>query len=155
MPVERCVLASTYWATHSEFGPGAYDATWGKLPLGASRPFLNTGRTYHDVLAGEGAEDPYWRLARAYVTLQLNALAGEGGPPGVQRAWTAAGDLLAAYAEGAIPDDQPADLARASAIADALSVYLASMTGTYPVGAGDSIAISTTDGSYSTGCRPS
>lgn len=121
-----CTLTQGYWKTHSEFGPAPYDATWAKLPSGASTIFFLSNQTYHEVLwtppAGGNA---YYSLAHQYIAAELNKLAGAASTPEVDAALSSSKTLFETYTPDQIAALKGNDALRQQfiALADTLDKY--------------------------------
>lgn len=107
---DGCTLSSGYWLTHSQLGPNAYDDNWAKLPdqdgdgkaEQEQELFFLSGETYHKILGTPSSANPYWSLARAYATSELNLLNGSL-PTAVQVIFNSAKTLLQTYAAAQVP----------------------------------------------------
>lgn len=107
---DGCTLSSGYWLTHSQLGPNAYDDNWAKLPdqdgdgkaEQEQELFFLSGETYHKILGTPSSSNPYWALARAYATSELNLLNGSL-PTAVQVIFNSAKNLLQTYSAAQVP----------------------------------------------------
>lgn len=78
--VDNCVLEAAYWRLHAGQDPERYDPTWEKMPLGAGRPYLQSGMSYYGILSTD-AEGAWYVLAQAHIATQLNILQGAAHAP--------------------------------------------------------------------------
>lgn len=107
---DGCTLSAGYWLTHSQLGPNAYDDNWIKLPdqdndgkvEQEQELFFLSGETYHKILGTPSGANPYWALARAYATAELNLLNGSL-PTAVQVIFNSAKALLQTYTPTQVP----------------------------------------------------
>jgi hypothetical protein len=60
-----------YWKTHSRNGPAPYDDTWEAIG-GAGTTFYHSGQSYYEVLWTPPRGNPYYILAKQFITAQLN-----------------------------------------------------------------------------------
>jgi len=92
---QGCTLDRGYWLEHGKDGPRAYDEIWDRVAAdGAKAPFFNSGRSYGEIFADSESENPYDRLARAYIGAELNRLNGARTPTEVSEAIDQAVALL-------------------------------------------------------------
>jgi hypothetical protein len=121
-----CTLPESYWRTHSRSGEAPFDAVWDRLGDGGEAQFFNAPESYHQILAEGAKDDPYYRLARAYVAAELNSMNGAPLPDAAAAAFEDAAVLfLGADPERIDPDAAP----RFATLAAALEQYNAGATG--------------------------
>ena len=90
-----CTLDTAYWRNHSLTGSRPYDATWDRIgSRGESTVFFDRNRTYLAMLANDNPTTAYDRLARAFVTTELNRLNRAILPDEVKAAFDRASTLL-------------------------------------------------------------
>jgi hypothetical protein len=148
-PRSGCAGTIEYWLSHSEFGPVSYDATWSKLPLGASTPFRTwPGTSYHDVLRSSPAGDPYVALARVHIAFELNTLAGRITSGAAGDAWSQAGELLSLHGNRGMVPGSAAEQAQAATLTEVLHAAQPTLSGQYVAGSTDVITVVTSDGIY-------
>ncbi len=97
VPLDAEPLTQGYWKTHSEYGPAPYDDTWASLADGADTLFLDTGKSYYEVLWTKPKKgNAYYILAHQYIAAVLNQLNGADSGE-VDDAINHAKDLLDEY----------------------------------------------------------
>jgi hypothetical protein len=121
-----CTLPAEYWRTHSRNGEAPFDDVWDRLGDGGEARFFNAAESYQQILAEGAGDGPYYRLARAYITAELNSINGAPFPDEVAQAFEEAAVLfLAAEPERIGTDAAP----RLAALAAVLEQYNTGATG--------------------------
>lgn len=125
-----CTYTQGYWKTHSEFGPAPYDATWAKLPNGASTVFYLSGQSYIAAFGTAPGGNAYYNLAHQYMAAQLNLLNG-ADPSAIQSAFDAATTLFETYTPAQIGALKGANALRQQflTLASTLDAYNNGVTG--------------------------
>ena len=114
-----CTLSATYWRTHSRNGELPFDDIWDRLGDGGEAQFFNAAESYEEILAEGAGDNPYYRLARAYIAAELNSINGAPFPAEVAQAFEQAAVLfLAAEPERIEPDAAPRFTALAAVLED-------------------------------------
>jgi hypothetical protein len=93
IPCKGCTRTIGYWKTHSKYGPAPYDDTWGGRE---DRPCYDSGKTWYEILWTPPRGNPYFILAKQFVGVRLNWLAG-ADPSAVEEAVNEAATLLDDY----------------------------------------------------------
>lgn len=106
LPIEGgCTMNADYWRTHSRDGEATFDDSWDRLDASQEVPFFNAPETAEAILAEGAGDGPYYRLARAYITTDLNGINGAPFSEDVASAFEEATVLfLAANPEALDPD---------------------------------------------------
>jgi hypothetical protein len=96
--VSACVLDADYWKSHSTQGSSSYDDAWNSI--GAAGPatiFFLSSQSYSQVISVPPAGNPYYTLAKQYVSALLNQINGANVPEDAAAAIADATALFGAY----------------------------------------------------------